>query len=71
MTVFGSAPTSPGNVGVVDDRAVRLRGDFEKPPERIEPSDDLFGHDLFFQVGQGVRSKVCPSIFIGVQRDTE
>ena len=51
----------PREVGVVDDRAIRLRGDLQELPERIEPADELLGDDLLFQVGQGV----CPGNMVG------
>ena len=57
-----------GDVGVVDDRAVRLRRDLQELPEWIEPADDLLGHDLLSQVGQRVGTKVCPFLLRALQR---
>ena len=65
---FGIRSNVSGDIGIVDDRAVRLRGNFQELPEWIEPSDNLLGHDLLFQIGQRIRPEVRLLIFVSLQR---
>ena len=62
------SPHISRNVRVVDDRPVRLRRDLEELSKRIESPDDLFGDDLFLQVGLRIRAEKRPSVFVAVQR---
>jgi hypothetical protein len=51
-------PHVTGDVGVVDDGTARLRRHLQELPERIQPSDDLFGDNLLLQVGERIRAQV-------------